>query len=148
MRIQDVDVVLGIETLCFPSPWSRQQFVDEIQCNPLSRPMVIRKREGDGYAILAYCVCWVVAGELHVNNIAVHPDYRRQGCGEWLMRWALALADESGCKRIVLEVRTSNEGAIRLYRKLGFEVLGTAPGYYEDSGEDAYIFVKKVGAGP
>lgn len=147
MRVQDVDMVLEIERLSFSSPWSRQQFEDEIQRNPLSHPVVFRERDDDS-AIVAYCVCWVVAGELHVNNIAVHPDHRRRGCGEMLMHWATGLAKESACRRILLEVRTSNEGAICLYRKLGFEVLGTAPGYYEDTGEDAYIFVKKVGAGP
>lgn len=142
MQVQDADQVLEIERLSFSSPWSRQQFLDEIERNPLSHPMVFREKEAGG--IVAYCVCWIVAGELHVNNIAVHPDYRRRGCGEMLMRWAFDLAVESKCKRILLEVRTTNDHAIRLYQKLGFEVLGTAPGYYEDTGEDAYILVKKM----
>lgn len=144
MRIQDVDAVLRIEQLCFVSPWSRQQFIDEIQRNPLSHPMVLMKREGERADIVAYCVCWLVAGEFHINNIAVHPDYRRRGTGEKLMRWALDFAGESRCKRIVLEVRTSNQAAIGLYRKLGFELLGVAPGYYEDTEEDAFIFVRQI----
>ena len=145
MRIQDLDEVMRIEALSFSNPWSRQQFVDEIERNPLSTPTVLKK-SGREQEVAGYCVCWVVAGELHINNIAINPQDRGQGNGEILMQWALDFGRMSGCRRAVLEVRVTNEKAIRLYQRLGFETLGVAPSYYEDTGEDAYIFVKNLKA--
>lgn len=144
MRMQDVEQVLEIEHRSFSLPWSRTQFQDEILRNPLSHPVVLKRRNA---GVIGYCVCWIVAGELHINNIAVCPEERRRGYGEILMRWSLDFGRTEGCRSATLEVRISNEHAIRLYDKLGFQQLGIAPGYYEDTGEDAFILAKKLKAG-
>ena len=76
----------------------------------------------------------------HVNNVAVHPDWRGHGYGRLLMRELMRMAYRAlEIIRMTLEVRVSNEAALALYRSMGFDVAGRRKGYYEDTGEDAYI---------
>lgn len=145
MRIADLDQVMRIERLSFSSPWSRLQFLQEIQQNPLSYPFVLRSLNEEGKKTVAgFCVCWVVRDELHVNNIAVHPSCRQKGYGEVLMRAAIDFGLANRCRRVTLEVRVSNEKAISLYKKLGFRVVGEVPDYYESEHENAYILLKDL----
>ena len=83
-----------------------------------------------------------VFDEAHITNIAVHPDFRRQGIGEQMMRFAFKKARELGATKMTLEVRLSNHGAQALYRKLGFQDRGIRKGYYSDTNEDAIIMWK------
>jgi ribosomal-protein-alanine N-acetyltransferase len=84
-----------------------------------------------------FAVAWHVADELHVLNVAVAPEVRRRGVGTRLMSAALAYAEEKRVRIVLLEVRRSNRPALRLYRSLGFSVLGVRPRYYGDNDEDA-----------
>ncbi|MCU0693732.1 MAG: ribosomal protein S18-alanine N-acetyltransferase [Polyangiaceae bacterium] len=86
---------------------------------------------------LGYILTWLVADELHVLNVATHPDFRRYGVGRALMHRALAFARNRSVRLLLLEVRRSNQPAIRLYRELGFHVTGVRRSYYADNQEDA-----------
>jgi ribosomal-protein-alanine N-acetyltransferase len=85
----------------------------------------------------AFLVAWHVADELHVLNVATTPALRRRGFARALMVEALAYAAAARVRIVLLEVRRSNGAAIKLYRGLGFTVLGVRPGYYADNDEDA-----------
>jgi len=89
--------------------------------------------------IVGYLCFWLVEGETHILNLAVHPERRRQGIASRLLRWGLDYCREKGAREITLEVRRSNYKAISLYRRFHFEPRGVRPRYYGDTGEDAVI---------
>jgi ribosomal-protein-alanine N-acetyltransferase len=90
---------------------------------------------------IGFAVAWLVADELHVLNVATAPAFRRLGAGRALMRGALGFARERAVRLVLLEVRRSNRAAIRLYRSLGFTIMGLRSRYYADDGEDALEMV-------
>ena len=137
MSLYDLEDVMQIELACFESPWSRSYVIHEIEKNPVSYPIVLRKR--DDNRIAGFGICWIMPEELHITNVAVHPDYRNRGYGGHLVRALLDVGRKHNCVWAVLEVRISNREAIRLYSDLGFRIAGVAPHYYDNNGEDAYI---------
>lgn len=134
MTMNDIDEVSELDKLCFSIPWSRNSFIDELS-NKIAHYYVLR----DDDIMIGYCGVWNVAGEGNITNIAVHPDYRRKGCGSMLMERLLTLAKELSLSLLTLEVREGNDAAQALYRKYGFEILGKRPNYYADNRETAYI---------
>jgi ribosomal-protein-alanine N-acetyltransferase len=138
-RMQEVDLpaVRTVEALSFSNPWSDDTFRGEIQNTSISFPFVVVRRPGD--EVVAYIVFWLIRDDVQVNNIAVHPDCRGLGIGEALMRFAVAKVRGEGAAFMTLEVRPSNTAAVTLYRKLGFEILGTRKNYYTKPDEDAFI---------
>jgi len=138
MTESDIDEVLLIEQLSFPTPWSRQAFVGELTNNPLAIYLVGRIES----RLVCYGGSWMFLGEAHITNIAVHPDFRGQGLGEAICLALMAEAVELGIARMTLEVRAMNMVAQGLYRKLGFYSAGVRPGYYTDTKEDALIMWK------
>lgn len=137
MREGDLDAVREIERLSFSNPWSDNTFRGEIQNTAVSFPMVVVRRPGE--EVVGYIIYWKIRDDVQVNNIAVHPDCRGLGLGEAMMRFAIAKSREAGATFITLEVRQSNTPALTLYRKLGFEVMGTRKNYYTKPDEDAYV---------
>ena len=136
MMEQDIDAVLEIERLSFPRPWSRESFVSEITSNACARYVVLLE---DG-KLAAFGGMWIIIGEAHVNNVAVHPDYRGRGYGRLVMKELMRVAYRAAeITDMTLEVRVSNETALKLYSSMGFSIAGIRKGYYEDNGEDAYI---------
>lgn len=136
MMEQDIDAVLEIEHLSFPRPWSRESFVSEITSNACARYVVLLE---DG-RLVAFGGMWIIIGEAHVNNVAVHPDYRGRGYGRLVMKELMRVAYRAAeITDMTLEVRVSNETALKLYSSMGFSIAGKRKGYYEDNGEDAYI---------
>ena len=132
---QDLPRVLEIEAACFARPWSRESFVSELQ-NACARYCVLVE---DGI-IAGFGGMWVIIDEAHVNNVAVHPDFRRKGYGRRIMRELMRIAyNAAEIVEMTLEVRVTNVPAIDLYTSMGFEVAGRRKNYYEDNGEDAYI---------
>ncbi len=134
----DLDDVLAIERSSFDNPWSRNNFLDEFQNSDLSVQFVLEIDR----KVIAYSVIWVVLDECHLANIAVHPDFRRLGISEILVKKIIETALEKKCAKIMLEVRRSNEPAIELYRKFQFEKVGLRKGYYHDgfmNSEDAIL---------
>jgi ribosomal-protein-alanine N-acetyltransferase len=139
MRRRDLDQILEIEELCFPLPWSRESFLTELK-NPLAQYIVAQ----EGFVLLGYAGVWLIFDEGHITNVAVHPRARGRRIGELLLANIMALASANGAVVVTLEVRPSNDAALSLYRRMGFEEKGHRRGYYLDNGEDALIMVKKL----
>ena len=141
---EDLDVLVALERACFSHPWTPHNFTDAMADPPRSRVVVLRtppSGEADR-GIAAYCVYQVVAGEVHVHNLAVRPGFRRAGLGRVLMRLVLEVAARMGARVALLEVRRSNEAARRLYESLGFGVRTIRRNYYSRPPEDALLMDK------
>lgn len=133
----DIHGIVQLEELCFPTPWSERSFRDEIVKNPIAIYMVVEDLETG--EIVGYAGIWKILDEGHITNVAIHPEYRSRGLGKKLMEKLLLCVEEKAVYRETLEVRISNEPAIRMYYDLGFREAGRRKGYYEDNGEDAII---------
>jgi ribosomal-protein-alanine N-acetyltransferase len=133
---QDLDTVCAIEAQSFTNPWTRDMLERELRHSDVARIYVLRLPDG---VIAAFCTCWIIFDELHVNTIAVAPRYRRKGLGIRLMRHVLHSAAAAGARRATLEVRRSNEAALRLYGQLDFHVTAVRSRYYTKPEEDALI---------
>lgn len=132
---QEVPEVWELEKLCFTLPWSLESFFLEVDQNQCARYFTARQDR----RIVGYGGMWLVLDEAHVTNIAVHPEYRRQGVGKAVMLKMMEEAVRLSIQRMTLEVRVSNAGAIALYERLGFEQGGVRKCYYPDNREDALI---------
>lgn len=140
MTLDDVEAVFAIDRLSFSMPWTERAYRYEVSENPNSSAWVAEASLPDGERQVAgMIVTWIILDEAHVGTIAVHPDFRRQGIGARLLAVSLADAVRRGATQALLEVRRSNVDAQRIYRKFGFEVVGTRPRYYRDNGEDALL---------
>lgn len=135
MRIPDIGQIVEVEQASFSTPWSADAFFNELTNNHFAYYIVaeIDKR------VIGYCGVWVIIDEAHITNVAVHPDYRGKKIGEDLMRHIITLSKSNGAKKMTLEVRVSNQTALALYHKFGFEEHGIRKGYYTDNQEDAII---------
>ncbi len=136
MRPEDLDEVLAIERASFTMPWSRGAFLYEMQQNRVARCWVGRDDDG---RVAGYLCLWEVADEVHITNVAVRPEARRQGIARALLSSVLDNARARAFKVVVLEVRPSNHHALTLYESFGFRVVGRRHGYYYDTGEDALV---------
>jgi ribosomal-protein-alanine N-acetyltransferase len=136
MRPEDLDEVLTIERASFTMPWSRGAFLYEMQQNRVARCWVGRDDDG---RVAGYLCLWEVADEVHITNVAVRPDMRRQGIARALLNSVIDNARARAFKIVVLEVRPSNHNALTLYESFGFKVVGRRHGYYYDTGEDALV---------
>ncbi len=95
--------------------------------------------------VAAFCCAWVVLDELHINNVAVGPRFRRQGFARRLLTHVMQDAVGKGATQATLEVRRSNGPALRLYDVLGFTVRGVRRDYYSNPVEDALILWRSLG---
>jgi ribosomal-protein-alanine N-acetyltransferase len=143
MKTVDLPEVLAIEALSFSNPWSEATFRGEIQNTGISFPMIIL-HESDS-RVAGYIIYWQIGDEVQINNVAVHPDFRRQGLGEAALKLVFKQVRERDAKHVMLEVRTSNTPALTLYRKLGFEIIGVRKGYYTNPSEDAFVMRLSLG---
>ncbi|MCI4445999.1 MAG: ribosomal protein S18-alanine N-acetyltransferase [Candidatus Aminicenantes bacterium] len=137
MREDDLPEVLNIERLCFSNPWSKETFRAEIQNKAISFPLVVI--DTSSKRIVGYIIFWQIRDEAQINNVAIHPDYQGRGWGEIALRYVLNRLQESGVNFVTLEVRVSNQPALKLYHKLGFKVIGIRKDYYTNPVEDAYV---------
>ena len=137
MTLDDVPQVHEIELNTFHTPWSYQSFVDEMTTNKCARYIAA---EEDG-KILGYAGAWLIFEEGHITNIAVEQSQRGRGIGAGVTRALMQYAANMGVQYMTLEVRKSNTVAQSLYKKMGFIELGVRKRYYEDNGEDAYLYV-------
>lgn len=132
--------VAQLERICFSDPWSENSVASELK-NPLSLWLVAM----DGETVAGYIGSQSVEGEADMMNVAVHPDYRRQGIARLLVTELVAALAKKGVSSLALEVRASNVPAISLYEQLGFIQVGRRPNYYRNPKEDAYILRKEWG---
>ena len=138
---EDLDEVSQLERRCFSDPWPKELFFREAEDRPDNFSRVLRDGEGP---LLAYSIAWIVADEAHLGDIAVAPEQRGKGLAKLLLRELISEARVRGAVHIVLEVRASNENAIHLYEKHGFENVAIRRGYYEDDQEDALVMMLRL----
>ena len=138
MTADHVAQVAQLETLCFADPWSENSVASELN-NPLSLWLVAM----EGERLAGYVGSQSVMGESDVMNVAVHPDFRRQGVARRLIEDLVAALKEQNCHSLTLEVRASNAPAIALYEALNFREVGRRRNYYRNPKEDALILRKE-----
>ena len=140
MRRADLEQVLALEERIFPTPWSMNSYVFELEQNPASEQWVIAARGRQGaWQVAAYSVCWVLGDEVHIANLAVSPEFRRMGLGRRLLSHVLTRAAEEGLRHATLEVRAGNLAAQALYSNFGFQIAARRKHYYRDNHEDALL---------
>lgn len=138
MKATDLPEILAIERLSFPTPWTEGMFLSELKTKHAQ--CLVVKVDMDGRTVIGgYIIFWLVADEVHLHNLAVKREFRRQGLAYNLMRLMKQIGRQVGATRLTLEVRESNQEAIRLYRKCGFVLKGRRPRYYTDTNEAALI---------
>lgn len=134
MTEADLESVGRIEEACFSSPWSRETFQRALRELSVTCLVVRADSKVVGYAVLR-----LQGRQLLVANLAVAPAFQGRGVGRTLLRAALGLGIRGGASWALLDVRASNERAIRLYSTSGFEAVGRRRGYYSDPPEDSIV---------
>lgn len=135
----DIENVIAIERASFQFPWSTRFFLDELQVD--CARSILAEVEG---RIVGYVLFWFLPEEVDIHNIAVHPDFRRQGIGRLLLEQVVDAARRQERLRVTLDVRFSNAPAQNLYRSFGFVIRGLRKGYYSDNGEDALVMALEL----
>ncbi len=134
----DLPQVMVLERLAFKHPWSAELFQRELQHDWSTILLALPAAAADP-TVHGFIIFWLVHDELHVLNVAAHPDHRRQGIARRLLLEAFAQGRGRGARLATLEVRRTNFAALALYRELGFRQVGIRPNYYTDEGEDAVL---------
>lgn len=140
-RPTDLAALVSIERRCFAIPWSEESLANELSGSDRSIILAAVTTED---RVVGYVGCWFVYDEGQINNIAVDPDWRCRGIGSLLLDALFTLGRQTGIRSYTLEVRTSNEAALILYRRFGFVAQGLRRAYYTDNGEDAIIMLKNA----
>jgi len=143
MRREDLLAVLDIERRSFAQPWSRAFFEKEL-ATPFARLVVAVEEAVPRPQVIGYTCRWRVTDEVHLLNVAVHPERRGLGHGRALVGAVVAEAEVARTRVVYLEVRAGNVIARRLYRQLGFKDLGVRRGYY-GPGQDAIVMELRLG---
>jgi len=148
MTEHDLIEVVEIEQICGLSPWGWEAYHREINAGPGAIMLLapVSRGPAEGKRIAGFIISRVVADELHVNNVAVRPEYQRLGIGARLLTEALSQAVGQGARSAFLEVRASNRSAQALYRRCGFQPSGHRTGYYRNPPEDALMMSVVLGA--
>jgi ribosomal-protein-alanine N-acetyltransferase len=134
LQMRDLGAIEEIEQRSYATPWSRSMFAGE-----LAKPSSICLGAFEGGQLLGYMIISRYVDAWHVMNVAVDPDHRRRGIAMSLLERLFELTDDGTRRGYTLEVRVSNDGAIRLYEEAGFRARGIRRGYYTDNREDALI---------
>ncbi|HEV3232859.1 MAG TPA: ribosomal protein S18-alanine N-acetyltransferase [Candidatus Dormibacteraeota bacterium] len=135
MTLEDIPAIQAIEREIFLTPWPRNAYRRELSQNRMAAYIVVRAED----EVVGYAGIWKMRDEAHVTTVGVRKRDQGKGYGKALM---VALIDEAyaaDAKWVTLEVRASNHGAIGLYERLGFKIIGRRRGYYTDDGEDAIV---------
>ena len=128
-----------LERICFSRPWSRKMLAEELE-NQCAAFLVAE--DSVSGRVLGYAGLMVVADEGYITNVAVFPEYRRQGIAAQILQVFLQFAAANHLAFLTLEVRPSNAAAIALYQGFGFEEVGRRKNYYDLPKEDALILTK------
>jgi [ribosomal protein S18]-alanine N-acetyltransferase len=134
LRKGDLDNLLEVEGEAFTSPWNRSMYLRELE--RLDACYLVAKM---GRQLVGYAGVLVILDEAHIMTLAVRDDYRRQGIAARLLLRLIERAEEMGARFLTLEVRKSNQAAINLYEKFGFQIMGERKYYYIDNLENALI---------
>lgn len=142
LRPADVETVVAIEAEAFTSPWRADTFLGLLGRDTVRMLVMTDAAE----AIVGYAVLWIVLDQGELANLAVVSDRRGEGLGRALLDHVLDDARGRGVEKLFLEVRESNEVALRLYRAAGFEEIGRRPAYYDNPREDARVLAVALSA--
>ena len=145
----DVEAVVNINRACLPENYAPYFFLDTFNSSP--QTFIVAESHGQ---VVGYIMCRIEHGfsdvrklhfakKGHIISVAVLPEFRRMAIGRGLVEGALSALSSLGSDECFLEVRVTNDPAIDLYRKLGFEVTRTISRYYYD-GSDAYVMSRPV----
>lgn len=135
LALEDVDRIYELEQLAYPFPWSRGLFADCLNAGYALFGLQIGK-DLAGYTIFNWA-----AGEAHLLNLCIHPEWQHRGYGSLLLEYAINHVARHENEAMYLEVRTSNTRAAKLYKNRGFRVIGNRPSYYQagEGREDAIV---------
>jgi ribosomal-protein-alanine N-acetyltransferase len=133
--MEDIDRIFEIEQLSYPFPWTRGIFVDCMRVGYACFGLQMGKNLA-GYTIFSW-----VAGEAHLLNLCVHPDWQGRGYGSLLLEYAINQVARLESESMFLEVRASNPRAVSLYKNRGFKIIGQRRSYYQagEGREDAIV---------
>jgi ribosomal-protein-alanine N-acetyltransferase len=148
MSPADLEEVMVIERAAFRHPWSPELFRRELE-HDWSTILVavepLTSASGKGSErIVGFLIYWLVHDEVHILNVAVAPENRRNGIARMLMSETERRAHQASASLLTLEVRRSNQAALELYREFEYRAVGVRPNYYVDEGEDAIVMVKEL----
>lgn len=138
MTKKDLDGVCIVENDCFPDPWSKNSFINELK-NEITKYFVVKVDD----EIAGYIGAWFIIDEAHITNVAIKSKFRGQGLSNKLIETLIEECLQNRIKAITLEVRKSNVVAQSLYQKFGFIKSGIRKEYYSDNREDALIMWKQ-----
>ena len=138
MHAANVAQIAQLEKICFSDPWSERSIASELDNNLAFWLVAV-----EGETVAGYIGSQTVMEETDMMNVAVHPDFRRQGIAEALVNGLVKQLKDMGSHCLTLEVRASNVPAISLYEKLGFTEIGRRKNYYRNPREDALILRKE-----
>ena len=139
MRERDIPEILKIERTSFSTPWSGEAFYQEIR-----KPYALSDVAVSEDRIIGYICVNIVFDDCHILNLAIHPDFRRQGIATALMKEIMDKSRERGCRFFYLEVRASNIGAKTFYERFGFKIAGMRKNYYVSPVEDALLMALRT----
>ncbi len=134
----DLTAAVTLDDRCFGGLWTIDGYKRELD-SPNSEILTLRAPDPVQDDLLGLGCYWAILEEAHITILAVDPRYQRQGLGFTLLWALLDSAVRRGLERSTLEVRISNQSALKLYEKFGFKVAGTRRRYYQDTGEDALV---------
>jgi [ribosomal protein S18]-alanine N-acetyltransferase len=141
LELADIDAIEEIERRAYRTPWSRSMFASE-----LAKPTSICLGAFEGPDLVGYIINSRYVDAWHVMNVAVDPQHQRRGIATALLERLFEQTRGDERRGYTLEVRVSNDDAIHLYEKLGFEPRGIRRGYYTDNREDALIMWRDSGS--
>jgi len=139
LELSDLASIEAIEVRAYPTPWSRSMFASE-----LAKPTSVCLGAFEGDDLVGYVINSRYVDAWHVMNVAVDPDRKRRGIATALLERFFELTAGDERRGYTLEVRVTNDGAIALYRGLGFTPRGIRRGYYTDNREDALIMWREA----
>ena len=139
MTADHLEELEKLERICFSRPWSRKMLAEELE-NQCAACLVAE--DSVSGRVLGYAGLMVVADEGYITNVAVFPEYRRQGIAAQILQVFVQFAEANQLAFLTLEVRPSNAAAIALYQGFGFEEVGRRKNYYDLPKEDALILTK------
>ena len=140
----DLSEVEALQRSAFTNPWGADSLRWELANTDVARLYLMRDPDGN---LVAYCACWMILDELHINSLAVSEPWRGRSLARHLLRHVFRDSVEAGARSATLEVRQSNKAARALYESLGFRVEATRRDYYQEPREDALILWHRSLAG-
>jgi ribosomal-protein-alanine N-acetyltransferase len=141
--LKDLEGIVELDRLCFGGLWTKEGYQRELN-SPNSQILILsltenREARDSGEQIIGLGCFWAILEEAHITLLGIHPEYQGLGLGQFLLFSLLRDARERQLERATLEVKVNNESAISLYQKFGFKIAGKRKGYYQKTGEDAFI---------